>query len=253
MGSFFVEAVTVNPTMQNAVNVEYGPPRDAAEHKRYLEEYLPIKFGSALYSKLKRRYWELPHIEGRPIVLAIQDFHFPHSMAWSEPSVAPYLYGKRYTAKHDQTGRLVITPEPTQHHTWDDKIIPSGFFFQPGAEHISAVITNAQGTVAKFNRLGFLAGFGSRFIEMSRVGTRYVHDPNAARSEPFTQHIHVAGYSEAWIEEMNVYHNPRALVPLRPEMLPTAAHHRLTDSGMVGSVIPNFHPYGSETIIRVRH
>jgi hypothetical protein len=252
-GQFFIEAVTVNPTIQNGVSIECGPPADRAEYQRYLEEYLPIKFGSSLYSKLKRRYWDLPHVAGEPIVLAIQDFHFPHSMAWSEPCVAPYLYGKRFTARHDEAGTLIIESRMIDQHSWGDKVIPSGFFFQPGAEHISAVLTNSQGTISKFNRIGFLAGFGSRLVEMTRSGTRYVHDPNAARSEPFTQQVHSSAFSETWVEGMNIYHNPRALIPLRPQMLPTAAHHRLTDTGMLGSVIPNFHPYGSETIIQVRH
>lgn len=250
-GQFFIEAVTVNPTMQNGASVESGPPSDVAGYRRYLEEYLPIKFGSPLYSKLKRRYWDLPHVAGKPIVLAIQDFHFPHSMAWSEPSVAPYLYGKRFTARHDETGTLIVESATVKEHSWGGKVIPSGFFFQPGAEHISAVLTNSQGTISKFNRLGFLAGFGSRLVQMTRSGTRYVHDPNAARSEPFVQRVHAPDFSETWVEGMNVYHNPRALVPLRPQMLPTAAHHRLTENGMLGSVIPDFHPYGSETVIQV--
>jgi hypothetical protein len=251
-GRFFVEAVTVNPTLLNGVGIECGPPQDRVEFQHYVEEYLPIKFGSALYSKLKRRYWELPHVAGSPIVLAIQDFHFPHSMAWSEPYIAPYLYGKRYTAKQDEAGTLVVEPKTVSQHSWGDKVIPSGFFFQPGAEHISAVLTNSQGTLSKFNRLGFIAGFGSRFVEMTRVGTHYVHDPNAARSAPFTQQVHSTAFSETWVEGMNVYHNPKAMVPLPPQMLPTAAHHRLTDTGMLGSVIPEFHPFGSETTIRVR-
>jgi hypothetical protein len=251
-GRFFVEAVTVNPTILNGASIECGPPQDRAEYRRYLEEYLPIKFGSALYSKLKRRYWDLPHVADEPIVLAIQDFHFPHSMAWSEPSVAPYLYGRRFTARHDEAETLIIESKTIDKHSWGDKVIPSGFFFQPGAEHISAVLTNSQGTISKFNRMGFLAGFGSRLVEMTRVGTRYVHDRNADRPAPFMQQVHSSEFSETWVEGMNVYHNPRALVPLRPQMLPTAAHHRLTDRGMLGSVIPDFHPYGSETLIRAR-
>jgi hypothetical protein len=175
-------------------------------------------------------------------------------MAWSEPSLAPYLYGRRYTARHDKTGSLVVDSKPIAEHSWGTKTIPSGFFFQPRAEHISAVLTNPQGTIAKFNRIGFLAGFGSRLVDMKRIGTRYVHDPNAARSEPFEQQVNSPMFSETWVEGMNVYHNPRALIALPPQMLPTAAHHRLTKDGMIGSVIPEFHPYGSETIISVgRH
>lgn len=251
-GAFFIEAVTVNPTMHNGTPNEPGPSDVMVERQKYLEEYMPIKFGSALFSKLKRRYWDLPHVAGNPIVLAIQDFHFPQSMAWSEPSLAPYLYGKRFTARHDENGKLVVESKDIDQHTWGNKKVPSGFFFQPGAEHISAVLTNPQGTIAKFNRMGFLAGFGSRFVEMTRIGTRYVHDPNASRSERFMQEVHSSTFSETWLEGMNVYHNPRALVPLRPQLVPGAAHHRLTESGLLGSVIPDFHPYGSETAIRVR-
>jgi hypothetical protein len=251
-GTFFIEAVTVNPTIHNGISVEQGPPAEMGARQNYLNEYMPIKFGSALFSKLQRRYWELPHVSGSPIVLAIQDFHFPHSMAWSEPSLAPYLYGRRFNARQDTNGKLVVESETVGQHSWGGKTIPSGFFFQPGAEHISAVLTNAHGTIAKFNRLGFAAGFGSRLVEMTRIGTRYVHDPDAAQSEPFLQEIHTPTFSERWVEGMNVYHNPRALVQLRPQMLPTAAHHRLTENGLLGSVIPDFHPYGSETSIRVR-
>jgi len=31
-------------------------------------------------------------------------------------------------------------------------------------------------------------------------------------------------YKEAWIEGMDVFHNPRALHPLNPDLLPGAAH-----------------------------
>ena len=248
-GQFFIEAVTVNPTLQNGTNVEKGMPEDAAERTAYLESYMPIKYGSALFSKLKRHYWDLPHVSGKPIVLAIQDFHAPHSMAITEPSLAPYLYGRQFKAHHDLSGKLVITPNLIQEHRWENKVIPSGFFYQPGAEHISAILTNAQGTMAKFNRIGYVAGFGSRLVEMVRTGTRYVHDPNASKSQPFSQRVNDADYHETWVEGMNVYHNPQALVPLNPNTLPTAAHHSLRKDEMLGSFIPDFHPYGSRTLI----
>jgi hypothetical protein len=122
-GRLFIEAVTVNPTIQNGINVESRPPKDKAGHQRYLEEKPPIKFGRALYSKWKCRYWELPYVAGNPIVLAIQDFHFPHFIVWSEPSVAPCLYGKRSASKHDETGTRVIEPKTATQHSWKDKVI----------------------------------------------------------------------------------------------------------------------------------
>jgi hypothetical protein len=183
--SFFVEAVTVNSTVVNTLSVEVGPPEDEAGRRQYLAEYMPIKFGSALYSKLQRRYWEQPRVANKPIIFAIQDFHFPRSMTWSEPSLAPYLYSRQHSALYDENGNLIISPHVIREHRWGDKAIPSRSFSQPRAENISAVITNAQGTITKFNRVGFKAGFGSRAVRMIRRGTRYVHDQNAARPQPF--------------------------------------------------------------------
>jgi hypothetical protein len=113
------------------------------------------------------------------------------------------------------------------------------------------VITNAQGTIAKFSRIGHKAGFGSRKIVMIRNGTRYVHDANAARPEEFEMVVNAPEYKETWVEGMNVYHNPNARIPLPMGMLPGAAHHFLRDDGRLGSFIPAFHPYGSITRIVV--
>ena len=74
-----VEAVTANPPPRK----DYQPyqlypealPSTPAEIIRYLKHEVAIKLGSPLYSKLKKRYWELPHVEGRPLILAIETFH----------------------------------------------------------------------------------------------------------------------------------------------------------------------------------
>jgi len=115
-GEFFIEAVTVNPTMVKGVSIETGPPTDRAAAKRYSAEYMPIKFGSVLYSKLQKRYWEQAHVAGKPIVFAVQDFHFPHSMSWSAPSLAPYLYGRNFVALFDEAGHLDVQSHPIREH-----------------------------------------------------------------------------------------------------------------------------------------
>jgi hypothetical protein len=47
------------------------------------DEAVAIRFGSPLYSKLKKKYWELPHVSGGPLIFAIADFHENQSMTWS--------------------------------------------------------------------------------------------------------------------------------------------------------------------------
>jgi hypothetical protein len=250
LGQFFIEAVTVNPTIVNGRNIETGQPDDPVEKERHMKHYLPIKFGSALTSKLNRRYWELPHINGLPIVLAIQDFHYPGSMTWSETALITYLHGHDATWRHNAAGELIITPREITEHVWGEKRIPSGFFTLPGAEHISAVVSNRQGTISKFNRLGLRAGFGSGRVRMVRVGTHYLHDRNAADPAPFVAIVNDPGYEEDWIQGMNVFHNPRALVPLPPQMLPGAGHHFIEGERMA-SYLPNFHPFGTQTLIEI--
>jgi hypothetical protein len=44
------------------------------------------------------------------------------------------------------------------------KVIPSGFFDLPGPENVSAVLFSNSGTISKFNRMGVVAGFGSRRV-----------------------------------------------------------------------------------------
>ena len=69
-GQFFIEAVTVNPTMRNGRNIE-PVIRSDEERNRFLLNYLPVKFAGPLTAKLGRKYWEKAHIRGNPIVFAV--------------------------------------------------------------------------------------------------------------------------------------------------------------------------------------
>lgn len=75
--SVFIEAVTVNPTQGNAGS-EISP--DTERDSDQLANYAAIKFGSALYSKLTKRYWQLEHVKDKPLIFAIADFHQQRSM-----------------------------------------------------------------------------------------------------------------------------------------------------------------------------
>ena len=99
---FFVEATTVNPTLKNGVIAEPDPgSMNKDQLKSYFTDYMPIKWGSALSAKLTKRYWELPHVIGKPVVLAIQDFHIPNAMSFSSGTLLPYLYGTSFNALYD--------------------------------------------------------------------------------------------------------------------------------------------------------
>ena len=65
--------------------------------KGQLHDELPIRFGSALSSKLGKRYWELAQCKGKPIVFAIEAFHEEGSLYHSDAALLQYLYGLRYS------------------------------------------------------------------------------------------------------------------------------------------------------------
>ena len=129
---------------------------------------------------------------------------------------------------------------------------PSGFFQLPNSENISAVIVNPQGTLVKFNRLGYVAGFGDRRVRMTRLGFRR-HDGNQVDrgSLSFTDEVHAPGYTETWVEGMIVLHNPAARYPLDPGLLPGASHEFLQPDGQIMSLIPESPVLFSQTSIHL--
>jgi len=238
-GKFAVEATTVNPSAE-------PPTEEELTQRAYFEDYVPIKFGGTLYNKLRKKYWELPHVSGLPLVFAVQDFHEPLSMTWSAPALAEYLYGVRQVLSVKEDGSVEARVEPIESFKWRDKEpVPAGFFRLPDAEHVSAVIANAGGTISKFNRMGWLAGFGGRGLRIYRDGLCY---RETVTPGPFTAEVTSPDYSETWVEGLSVYHNPNALRPLPPHFIPGAAHH-FYRGGDVVSYLPPFHPIGSTTTI----
>ena len=252
MGEFIVEAMTVNPTMDKFGAIIAPPPRDTSEQiLTFQRQYMPIKFGSTLYSKLVKEYWEKTNVKDKPLLFAIQDFSAKGSMLFTRSALCIYLYGYDYESKHDNYGRLIITPRRINKHKWGTKEIPSAFFDLPGAENISAVVFSNSGTISKFNRMGVLAGFGSRRVGLIRKGYAVNHDPDSDNPNEFRCIVRPPVYCESWSEGLDVYHNPRAIHPVNPEMLPAAAHHWLLGDGQIKSLTPKFHPLSSITFAYV--
>lgn len=243
LGGLGVEATSANPAEAQPV----APPSTPEEAARYLENYIPIKLSRALRAKLRRRppYWDAPGMADRPFLLAIQDFHSPGSMRTIIPAATELTFGVRHSLVD---GRRVIAR--IAEHRYGDAVQPSALFFQPGVENLSAVLVNPQGTLVKFNRLGFIAGFGDRRVRMRRTGLRR-YDDNLAdpRPRPFTDEVHAPGYAETWVEGAVVLHNPNAVRPLNPGLLLGATHEFLQPDGTIMSLLPNNPPYASQTII----
>lgn len=229
-----------------------GKPEMPEISEKELKNNMPLRFGSPLYSKLchtnkeKLHYWEYEHVKGKPFIIAIHDFHDDHSMIWSHTALTTYLYGYEHDYEYIE-GNLVIHPRKIETlYKEDGTPIPSGFFFQPLAENISAILTTSIGTISKFNRLGRQAGFGDKSVKMIRHGICHNHDPNASKPHMFRYEVNERT-GETWGEGVSIYHNPKAKIPLNEDLFPSAAHH-FFDNGQIISHIPEFFPYNSMTL-----
>jgi len=247
-----VEAVTANPTpapdYQPYVPVYRKPPQSREDVIHYLRHEVQIKFGSPLYSKLKKAYWKLPHVEGRPFVLAIESFHGDASLTISSTALSDYLFGVNHRHHFDEEGNLVVEADAIAEHV-GSKTIPSNFFQQPGAENISGVLFSNAGTIPKFNRIGQEGHHRSEQVRMIRYGTCYDHDPNATAPHTFSYEVGNSNLpAEPWRQGSVMIHNPHALHPIPPEWIGAGAEENV---GERGNVIPiwrdPFMPYMSMT------
>ena len=241
-GDLALEAVSANPPDHGKV----PNPTSKVEFVDYLENYIPIKLAGALKSKLNHKppYWEEPGVASMPFCIAVQDYSSSGSMRFIVPAAVEYVFGVRHWMENG-----VRKIAPINVHRCGKQRAQSGFFRLPGSENVSAVIVNPQGTITKFNRLGFVAGFGNPNVRMVRSGVqRNDGNPGAPGPTHFAQHVD-ASYEESWVEGMVVLHNPNARISLNPGLIPGAAHEFLQEDGSIRTLLPEFHPLFSQTMI----
>jgi len=244
---FCLEAATVNPSAE----LSEPTPQTPEDVARLLPDFMPIKFGSPLFSKLQKlnnRYSALPHVRDKPFILAIADFHEESSMTWSSSALTTYLYGKRFTWRKDAKGKLRVRNIRVREHRWKHKVIPSNFFGQPGSENVSAVLFANSATLSKFSRMGQLAGFGRKDVRMFRGGTYHDHDPDAPIPKRFYVEVTPKSYAESWTQGVTLFHNPNASYRIPPDVFLGVANYFLYKNRVAAS-FPKFFPYSSQTFI----
>lgn len=230
----FVEAVTVGQNSDRDLIA-----KSPADVLNLSFDYMPIKFGSALYSKMKKKYWELPHVRGHPFVIAIHDYHgpageqsTPGSMTWSRGGLENYLYGIREEIIMEGNvarPRMIdgkngpeISMLDIEYHKHGSKTIPSRFFKQPESENVSAVLFSNGATISTFNRMGKLAGFSDDNAHMIRSGMRF--NTETSKVEHFGIYVDSEDYDESWGETVTMYHNPWAKHPIPLDMFENISH-----------------------------
>jgi hypothetical protein len=256
--TFSVEATTAAPSTMGPL-ATHPNPQTKKEMEDFLSNYMPLKYGSSLYSKLMKqdknglRYWERNDVGGSPFVLAIADFHRPAteneigSMTYTQSALWMYLYGQRVSWRFDDH-QLVIMPTKVEEHTYGDKKAPSGFFDLPDSENVAAVLFSNAGTIAKFDRMGVVAGFAPEDHSYLRIGLKYNPDPNAVHGIPFSADVGSEEYEEMWSDELQIFHNPNAKMPIPPDMFSGLTQHFWKD-GDLYSLTPEGAILSSYTMI----
>ncbi len=244
-----VEAVTSNPSdndeeteklVSKALN--FKNPEEQKAASRFLIDQMTIKIGSALYSKLKKKYWEKDHIKGKPLILAIESFHHSHANYFPDYKIVSYLYGFVTSQELDKNGNPLYKNEFIKEYTHDGKTIPYGFFNLDESKNISAIIFTNTGNIDKFNRMGSQIGYSNKNVILFRAGTYYTPEKVAY----FQYYVGSGEHIETWSEGFCIYHNPNAIIPLSKDLFRPNRQMWVTENGFSG-YMPEFYPYTSLT------
>ncbi len=227
-GEAWVEAVTANPPIPyNHVNARPSSPPQTREEIFFGPAAL--RFAKTLGNKLTRRYDLMPHVKGKPFMIALADFQAPASMFWSREGLIGYLYGQGAEVKEtDGRPRAV---ETSASHLLGPSAFPAGLFANDQHSELSAIIFSNACSIAKFNRVAISGGGAPKGLRYFRIGRFYDRTPGALEGVPFCLDVTGTEYRalwpqgyEPWSAEVEVFHNPHAKHPVPFELLPEATH-----------------------------
>jgi hypothetical protein len=245
-----VEATTANPRPgEKIVPIHERRELSPEEALQRVEHELPIRFGSPLFSKLKKRYWELRHCRDLPFVIAVEAFHDADSLFFSNSPLGNYLYGLKSFPRWTEEGELYLEHSEIKQHLHDGKLIPSHFFGYPDTEHVSGILFTNSGTISKFGRMGYQAGYHRGNGSMIRRGVAFNHDRNSAVPQEFLYDLDFPPVEETWGQGLVFFHNPNALHPLPRHFFQEATAVYFEDETTPADVPATFVPITSMTII----
>lgn len=253
-GEAWVEAVTANPRVAyNHVNAKPGAV--PAEKEEVFFGAAALRFAKTLGNKLDRAYDKLPHVAGKPFMIAIADFQAPSSMIWSREGLIGYLYGQgAQVAMVDGKAQAVAMPAT---HLLGPSAFPAGLFADDGHAELSAVIFSNACSISKLNRVPISGGGAPKGLRYMRIGNFFDRTPGALTGIPFCLDITSDEYKrlwphgyEPWTAEMEVFHNPYARHPVPFELLPEATHWYEEENGeRICSTVHETSILSSQTLI----
>ena len=251
----WIEAATVNEVPYDHVfrapNQMPDEPPDGVERQIGAAA---VRFAKSIRSKIQKGYPEMAHVTGKPFAIAVADFHAHGSMTWTREALMAYLYGISVTVE-DSGGEPVGVIQTITELLGAEKI-PAGLFRNPENTNISAIVFSNAATIAKFNRMGFLAGIRPSGLRMIRFGA--IFDRRSGALEPIPFELDIAsdeyealwtGVGETWSLELEVFHNPMATHRFPYDLLPECTQW-FDHDGEIGCVARHEHSIlSSRTVV----
>ena len=213
--NFCMEATIAAPAMGGALPVGYSM-QEMPEDFNAFNSQAAIRIANSFSSKLKKYregYAALPHVKGRPFVLAIAAFDRPFAhFASNRPAIAA-LYGLNF----DEEAAIAQGPSATSvpSHQVSGALkengasVPLGLFLDDSANEVSAVVYSC---LASWGKLRALADSpGSKSIYQT------IH-PSALGIVPEVRVTKKVDYVEHLTDGLYVFHNPYAKFPLNKDV-----------------------------------
>jgi hypothetical protein len=176
-----------------------------------------IRLSNALLGKLvayRDKYAKLPHVRGKPFVIAVAPFEQPHFQYQYDRPIQALLYDYYVDedAYNDNPGKFPNGPPGVKLGFVDKENgaqIPLGIFLSEEWSEVSAVIFSCTAT---WGKVDVMSGASS---ELSFVESTWGSAPNGA---PVRRSGRRGAYTETITDGLQIFHNPRAKSPLPVEL-----------------------------------
>lgn len=166
------------------------------------------------YRKLKSNYAALPHVAGRPFVIALAPFHTPNFPLTCQRAIEALLFNYYIDEEDYIAGRQTDRPIPRGFlpsvQKDNQSPIELGVFQNGSMPEVSAVLFSSCATWGKIRALSQDPN-PDIFFTALRL--------NSQSSQPLKVKSRKRDYKEALLDGLRVYHNPEALCPLDPAVL----------------------------------
>jgi hypothetical protein len=209
----FVMEATVALHAQGTTPVTETQPLEIPRDLNEFNRQAIIRLSNSIHSKHRRfqeSYSNLPHVAGKPFVVAITAFDRPHFYLQGQRAIEALLYRsyvdeETYLREHPNRDVPLKAQDLPFVAKDSGERLPLGLFCDSSMAGISAIIQSSSATWSKVGAMSEDPDLIVEAIYEDRVkgGQRVFRGPNRR-------------YTESILDGLRVYHNPHATNPLDP-------------------------------------